>query len=166
MLFNSLSTKQSLSGYALLTITLLAITPSSSVLAADVSDINAEVEKCSKTHDYDPNQGGQLGANELGKNERVFLECVYSGISEVLIPKALMPDDYKKLITDHKQMTNAVEKGEITRQQRQTSIREILTQIKANEAAETERRIQDLSAKRDQFLRQRERMLKRNPRMF
>ena len=111
MLFNSLSTKQSLSGYALLTITLLAITPSSSVVAADVSDINAEVEKCSKTHDYDPNQGGQLGANELGKNERVFLECVYSGISEVLIPKALMPDEYKKLINDHKQMTNAVEKG-------------------------------------------------------
>lgn len=134
--------------------------------SADISDINGEIDKCTKTYGYDPKQGDQLGEHELGKNERVFLECVYSGINEALIPKALIPDDYKKLIASHKQMTNAVEKGEITRKERKASIIEILTRIKENEAAETERRIQDLSAKRDQFMRQRERMLKRNPRMF
>ena len=166
MLFNSLFTRQSLSAYALLAVTLLTITSLSTVFAADISDINDEIEKCSKTHNYDPNQQDHLGANELGKNERVFLECVYTGINETLIPKAMLPDDYKKLLSSHRQMTNAVEREEITRQQRQMRTKEILGQIKNNEAAETERRIQDLSTKRDQFLRQRERMLKRNPRMF
>jgi len=166
MFFNSLFNKQPLSGHAFMTITLLAISPLSTVLAADISDINGEVEKCSQIHDYDPNQQSQLGANELGKNERIFLECVYKGINETLMPKAMVPDDYKKLVSSHKQMTNAIEKGEITRQQRQARTTEILGQIKNNETAETERRIQDLSTKRDQFLKQRERMLKRNPRMF
>jgi hypothetical protein len=166
MLFNSLFTRQSLSAYALLAVTLLTLTSLSTVFAADISDINSEIDKCTQAHGYDPKQESQLGENELGKNERVFLECVYTGISEALIPKVMVPNDYEKLISSHKQMTNAVEKGEITRKERKTRVIEILTQIKANEAAETERRIQDLSAKRDQFLRQRERMLKRNPRMF
>ena len=166
MFFNSLFTKQPPSGYALLTITLLASIPLSNVFAADISDINSEIDKCTQVHGYDPKEESQLGENELGKNERVFLECVYTGISETLVPKVMLPNDYKDLISSHKQMTNAVEKGEITRKERKARVIEILTQIKANEAAETERRIQDLSAKRDQFLRQRERMLKRNPRMF
>jgi len=151
--------------YLLPVIALLAISHSSNLLA-DISDINGELDKCSKTHDYDLKQGSQLGANELGKTERAFLECVYTGIRETLIPKALIPDDYEYLISQHKQMTNAVEKGEMTRQQRKARVQELLGKIKSNEVAESERRIRDLSAKRDQFLRSRERMLKRNPRMF
>ena len=166
MPFNSLFAKQPLSGYAVLTITLLAMTPFSSVFAADISEISTEIEKCSKTHDYDPNQASQLGPNELGKNERAFLECVYTSISEVLIPRAMVPDNYKKLIANDRKMTDAIEKGEMTRQQRQARIEQMLGTIRSSEAAVTEQRTQDLTNKRDQFLRERERMLKRNRRMF
>jgi len=166
MPLHSLLIKQTCPAYALLGLTLLAITPFSDVFAADVSDISTEIVSCANTHDYDPKQAGQLGEHELGKNEREFLECIYSSINEVLIPKAMVPDNYKKLIADDRQMTNAIEKGEMTRQQRQTRIQQMLADIRSSEAAESEQRIQDLSTKRDQFLQQRERMLKRNRRMF
>ena len=134
---------------------------------ADVSDINAEVDRCSAAHDYDPAaMDGKLGPNELGKNERPFLECVYSGIEKNVMPKAMMPPDYDYLIRQHKQFTDAVEKGEITRQQRRDRTRDLLNKVKQNEIAEAERRIQDLSAKRDQFMREQQRMRKRNPRLF
>lgn len=165
MKLHSISSRNTLIHYARLAIT-LAMLGIPSALFADISDINGEIEKCSKLHGYDPQQWNKIDANTLGKNERVFLACVYNAINEVLVPKALIPDDYNNLIASHKQLTNAVERGEITRQERHTRIKEILGQIKTNEAAETERRIQDLSAKRDQFLRARERMIKRNPRMF
>ena len=134
---------------------------------AEVTKINDEVDRCSKAHNYDPAaMDGKLGANELGKNERKFLECVYNGIEKNVMPKALMPADYDYLIRQHRQLTDAVEKGETTRQQRRTRTQDLLSKVKANEMAETERRIQDLSAKRDQFMQQQERMRKRNPRLF
>jgi hypothetical protein len=144
----------------------VAIAAATSVSATDLSDLNREITKCQKTHDYDPSKQDQLGPNELGKNERAYLDCVYSGTREAVIPKAMVPDDYKQLITRYQQMTDAVEKGEMTRQQRTASAQQLLGNIKNKEVAESERRINDLSAKRDQFLQQRERMLRRNPRMF
>jgi len=102
----------------------------------------------------------------LGKNERVFLECVYTGIEKVIMPKALLPDEYKHLIGHHREMTDAVEKGEMTRQQRGAEVQKILNKVKAREVAESERRIQELSEKRDQYQRMRQRMLRRHPRMF
>lgn len=134
--------------------------------AVDVSDINAEIDRCSRAHEYNPAQSAKLGANELGANEREFLQCVYAGIEERIIPKAMLPDDYKALIESHKKMTNSIEKGGMTREERKAQTEELLRKIKTSEVAETERRIQDLSAKRDQFMQDRARMLKRNPRMF
>jgi len=134
--------------------------------AVDVSDINTEIDRCSKAHEYNPAQVAKFSPNELGANEREFLQCVYTGIEEKIIPKAMLPNDYKALIENHKKMTNSVEKGGMTRQERKAQTEELLRKIKANEVAETERRIQDLSAKRDQFMQDRARMLKRNPRMF
>ena len=139
----------------------------SPVLFADVSYINNEVDRCSKAHDYDPAaMDGKLSQNELGQNERQFLDCVYSGIEQNIMPKAFIPADYDYLIRQHKQLTDAIEKGETTRQQRRARTQDLLNKVKANEMAETERRIQDLSAKRDQFMQQQERMRKRNPRLF
>lgn len=135
-------------------------------MAADISNINNHVDNCSKSHGYSPELENNLGPHELGRNEREFLECVYKEIQEKLIANVMFPDDYKHLIKRHKEMTDQLVKGEITRAQRKSHIQYLISLIKDNEVTETERRIQDLSAKRDQFMKDRNRMLKRNPRMF
>jgi len=160
----SLSTETKLP--LLLSIAALLSLSCSISLAVDVSDINTEIDRCSKAHEYNPAQSEELGANQLGTNEREFLKCVYAGIEERIIPKAMLPDDYRVLIESHKKMTNSIEKGGMTREERKAQTEELLRKVKTNEVAETERRIQDLSAKRDQFMQDRARMLKRNPRMF
>jgi|GEM_PF-3338755 len=149
----------------LITLVFLSITPSLAI-ATDIDILNEEINRCAKLHEFDPECTEDLDEYELGTNERIFLECVYTSIHEKLIPSSLVPTDFENLVTKHKQMTDAVEQQELTRDERTLKTTEILNQIKANEAAETERRIQDLSAKRDRFLRDREKMLKRNPRMF
>jgi len=165
MQFNPVFSVQTVIRYTFMTIALMAINTPTNLLA-DISDINGEIDKCSKQHGYNPDDANKLGANQLGINERAFLNCVYSSVEEVLVPKSLMPDSYKNLIAEHKKMTDAVENSNMTRQQRTARVQEMLEKIKYSELAESEKRIQDLSAKRDRFLRERERMLKRNPRMF
>ena len=181
MLFKPHSLSAEIKFSALLSAVILSFSCSVSH-AVDVSDINTEIDRCSKAHEYNPAQVAKFSPNELGANEREitralaqryrgtnereFLKCVYAGIEEKIIPKAMLPNDYKALIENHKKMTNSVEKGGMTRQERKAQTEELLRKIKANEVAETERRIQDLSAKRDQFMQDRARMLKRNPRMF
>jgi len=165
-LMNMNTDRFSVSGLFRTVLATVAVVLATSASATDMSDLNAEVLKCQKKHDYDATQQTELGPNELAANERTYLDCIYKGIREAVIPKAMIPDDYKYLIKRYQEMTDAVEKGEITRVQRTASTRKLLGMIKDREVAESERRIQDLSAKRDQFLKQRERMLKRNPRMF
>ena len=141
----------------------LAVCVSPGLLAGQ-SDIDAELKRCSKQHGYDPDNTSSLGAHQLGVNERSYLACAYAGVRELLIPKSVVPAEYETLISKHKQMTDAVEKGELTRAEREARTREMLGDIGAKDAAERERRIQDLTVKREQLLKDLDRARKRTQR--
>lgn len=130
----------------------------SPAIATSVDDLNQEIDRCSGIHGYNPQQSSQIDANKLGNNERNFLDCVYGGIESNLIPKAFFPEDYKYLIERYKEMTNAVEKGELTRQQRTAEAQQIIDIMKDKEVKETNKRIDDLSGKREWLMKQRENM--------
>ena len=144
----------------MLTLTCIGFAPA---VFASVDDINNEIDACTQKHGYNPQQAGDIGANQLGNNERAFLDCVYSGIESNLIPKAFFPEDYEYLVKRHKEMTDAVEEGEFTRQQRQAETKQIIDIMKDKEIKETNKRIDDLSGKREWLLKQRSSMLKRSP---
>ena len=147
----------------LLTTAALVTTPA---IATSVDDINQEINTCTREHGYSPRQAANLDANKLGENERAFLDCVYGGIESNLVPKAFFPEDYKYLIKRYREMTDAVEQGELTRQQRTAEAQQILDIMKDKEVKETNKRINDLSGKREWLLKQRESMLKRSPKPF
>lgn len=139
---------------------LLAALAVSSAVAAGVDDINKEIDSCSGKHGYDPRQSSQIDANKLGENERAFLDCVYSGIESNLVPKAMFPKDYKYLVQRYREMTDAVEKGELTRADRTAETQQIINIMKDKEVKETNKRIDDLSSKREWLIRQRENMVR------
>ena len=134
-----------------------------SAIAVSVDDINKEIDSCTQKHGYSSKQAGNIDANKLGENERAFLDCVYGGIESNLIPKAFFPEDYKYLIKRYKEMTDSVEQGEMTRQQRTAEAQQILDIMKDKEVKETNKRINDLSGKREWLMKQRESMMKRSP---
>ena len=134
---------------------------------ADQAKIEEEAARCATEHSYD--RGGQtnLGPHELAATERAYLDCIYEGVNKRVIPKALLPDDYRQLIASYQDMTNAVEKGELTRTQRMAQARQMLDDIKTKEAAEREKRIQELDGMRKNLIRQQQMMQRTiTPRIF
>ncbi|TNF92617.1 MAG: hypothetical protein EP297_13160 [Gammaproteobacteria bacterium] len=134
---------------------------------AEKGKLEKEVERCAAEHSYDRGNTANLGQHQLAPTERVYLDCVYEGMNKRVIPKALLPDDYRKLISSYKQMTDAVEKGELTRAERTTHAKEKLEAIWAKESVEREKRIQELDSMRSNMQRQMEMMKRTNvPRIF
>jgi hypothetical protein len=134
---------------------------------ADQGKIEQEAARCASEHSYD--RGGQtnLGPHELAATERPYLDCIYEGMNKRVIPKALLPDDYRQLIKSYQDMTNAVEKGEITRTERMAQARQMLEEIKNKEATEREKRIQELDGMRKNLIRQQQMMQRTvTPRIF
>ncbi len=110
--------------------------------------------KCTAEHGYDPRTSSELGKHELGKHERQWRACAYTGIETYMIPATVDPDMFRKLVRLDQEMTNQVERGELSRSARKARIREILGQIRSNEEAHQQARFERLREIRDTMERQ------------
>jgi hypothetical protein len=97
------------------------------------ADFDARFEACKKIHGYDPDKLS-VAEHQLAPNERKARSCVYEAIQSLLIPNTKIPEKYEKLILTDKILTDSVEKGIVTRDQRKRKIEELLAEIESLEA--------------------------------
>jgi hypothetical protein len=89
--------------------------------------------QCSEKYGYDPKKSSDLGEYELGPMEREWRSCVYEGIRTVIIPRTSIPEVYENLIEQDRDMTDAIEKGRLTRSQRESRVNNLIQTIRARE---------------------------------
>ena len=90
---------------------------------------------CSRQTGYFPEQTDSLGPYELGPNEREWATCAYAGIEVHVLPISPVPDQYRRLIARHRELTDAVEAKRTTRTQRRQEIVAMLDAIRDVEGA-------------------------------
>lgn len=93
------------------------------------------MDGCSARHGYDPSKTTSLGPHQLGENERDWSDCIYDGIRRYLAVNSPVPDAYAALIETHKSLTNQVEAGQITRDQRRAEVEALFESIRRDEDA-------------------------------
>ena len=122
---------------AIATVALVACGPaSSSREAAGTREIvtarrqlDDHMAECTQRYGYDPEAGAKLAANVLGSGEREWRGCVYQGIEKYVIPRTLSPDVYRRAIAEDRNMTEAIANGDMTREQREARVKQMLEEI-------------------------------------
>ena len=101
---------------------------------ADAADKTTEaldrhMADCSKQFGYDEASASKLGPNELSPTERQWRECVYQGIRTIMIPSARRPNAYREIIAKDKVMTDKIEPGEMTREERKGRLEHLVAKL-------------------------------------
>ena len=92
------------------------ITWSAVVASDEIEAVLKEIgSRCTKTHDYDSANPGEVGEYSLGEGEKAWRECVYDGIRNDLVPISKLPEQYERIIAQDAEFTRAIEAGEMTR---------------------------------------------------
>jgi hypothetical protein len=158
--------KTNMSGAAVLAVVanvIVACAPTSSAreggtrqIAAARRQLDDHMAQCTKAYGYDPDAGAKLPANILGSGEREWRRCVYKGIEMYLIPTSATPEIYRQAIAEDRNMTEAIVKGEMTRAERQTRVRQMLEEInRVEEANRTKHEVDRFEMEMRQEMRQR-----------
>lgn len=93
------------------------------------SALDGHLAECTETYGLDPREQLGTGENELAVGEQEWLECAYQGIEAIMVPSTRFPDMYRQLIADSRSMTALVERGEMTRTQRQNVLQAAIVEI-------------------------------------
>ncbi len=138
----------------------LILSLSSACSTMDISaarqDFREYIQGCKQRFNYDPLQTEGLGDYQLAEGEKEFLNCVYTGLNDLLIPNTTIPEDYEKLVKDHRDMTQKVADKEMTRSERMQRSLAAINSIKEHEAEEKDKRIQQFQRISDEMRRQEE----------
>ena len=97
-------------------------------------NFEAVLEQCTGKYGYDPDNPPKLGKYELAPNELEWRSCAYDGIRQHLIPNSKSPGLYQNLIALDKEMTAGIQKGIVTRKQREETIENAIDNIETQEA--------------------------------
>lgn len=115
----------------------LLLLPASAGAQNDAAEKKAAIEshlaECTATHGYDPEAANPEKA--LAPGERAWNDCAYDGVRALLAKQSRIPGIYDLLIDQHRDMTDALERGEITRTQRKQRTDAIAASIRNQEEA-------------------------------
>lgn len=111
--------------------------------------MDAHMARCSARHGYDPAAVTGVGEHELAPGEREWRACVYQGIRTLIIPQTAIPQVYENLIAQDTEMTDAIERGTLTRSQRKARIDNLVRVIRQREGAERSRQVKALKESRE-----------------
>ena len=109
---------------------------------------DAGVEECKRAYGYDPDALPDLGEHSLAPNERKTRACVYDAIRTTVIPMTEIPEKYEALITTDEDLTDGIENGTMTRDQRRTKIEALIAEIESLESARAKEFERALEAER------------------
>lgn len=90
-------------------------------------------DECVALHGYTPDAPGNVGPNELAPTERAFSSCAYDGVRSTFMLASSQPGLYEAIIAEHQAMTDRVESGAMTRDERQARMRELRADLRAKE---------------------------------
>lgn len=114
------------------------------------------VQECTARHGYNPEATSDLGPHALGKGEREWRECVYRAVEAHVIPKAYVPDGYRRTLAADREMTERIAAGQLTRAERRARIQALLEELDRQEADEAGRRIDEAARRERDLMRMRE----------
>jgi len=100
---------------------------------ATEAQLNQQLQTCTDKTGYDPKNPGMVNERELAPTEESYLLCAYARIRDEIIPKSSVPDDYRHLISQYKQMTRDIAHGNGTRSERAQRARQMLDAIAVKE---------------------------------
>ena len=98
---------------------------------------------CSSKYGYDPDSKN-IEEDRLADGEKEWRSCIYEGINNLILPNTTIPEEYKELIAEDKRMTDAIEKGEMTRSDRKTRLLKLLENIRTLEEKEKAKRVLEM----------------------
>jgi hypothetical protein len=108
----------------------------STVMASDLPKTLENIaSECSDRHGYNALVAGEVRQNTLHPNERQWAQCVYAAIESHIIPKSKIPFGYKELITRHRKLTDQVEGGTLSRNERRKQMSRLLSSLQNQEDA-------------------------------
>lgn len=97
------------------------------------NQLGAHVQNCSVKNSYNPRTVTDIGPHKLAAGERAYLDCAYAGFEKYIVPNSSVPDLYKDTIAKHRDLTDKVESGEITREQRRRETNKLLISLRSQE---------------------------------
>jgi hypothetical protein len=117
------------------------------------TDLTRYLERCTAETGYDPETAPKAEPGLL-PGEREFLQCAYRGVETLLIPSTSIPDDYRRLMAEHRAMTEAVAAGAMTRTERRARTAALAEAIKRKEEEARREQLQRLAELQDQMARE------------
>ena len=104
------------------------------------------LDGCTSKFGYDPKNATGLGEHELAPGERAWRLCAYKGVNDILVPASNQPELYRRLISEDRLLTDQVEAGVITRDERKAKIEQGIAEIEAAERDRARREESDTSS--------------------
>jgi len=98
-----------------------------------VEAFDARRDECKAIHGYDPENAGDIGPNELAPNERAWSDCAYDAVRSTLMLETTQPRLYEAIMAEHRTMTDKVEGGLMTRDERTARMFELRNQLRQKE---------------------------------
>lgn len=108
--------------------------------------LDDHLDGCTLATGSDPFEPSDAGDYELLPNERAWLDCAYDGVETIMIPNTAVPDMYRRLIAESRALTDLVERGEVSRQQRKARIDALVDDIEDAEIGSLVQAEPELSA--------------------
>lgn len=99
------------------------------------AQLDVHLEGCTRSVGVDPREPQDVGEYELVPIEQAWLDCAYEGIERIMVPGSHVPEMYRRLIAESRALTNLVERGEVTREQRRIRIETLVAEIEDAEFA-------------------------------
>lgn len=93
----------------------------------------AGLVRCTELYAYSPSLGAKLGPHELGKGERDWRDCAYHVVRKTLMPGSNAPKAYELAIREDREMTAAVARGELSRDERRRRLDALFESLRATE---------------------------------
>ncbi len=92
-------------------------------------------DECKAIHGYDPENPGDLGPHELAPTERAWANCAYDAVRSTLMLESTQPRLYDAIMAEHRTMTDRVESGLMTRDERTARMFELRKDLRQKEIA-------------------------------
>lgn len=100
-----------------------------------VSELRIYFDKCSGETGYSPDNAGNLGDHELHSGEEAYAKCAYDGINKILKARSRIPEIYDRFIAKHREFTDKVKSGGMTRDERKAKLDTMIVSIRNQEEA-------------------------------
>jgi hypothetical protein len=106
--------------------------PASQLIQAR-DNLAADLERCTATYGYDPNNVSGVSETSLAPHELEWRQCAYAAIRTYDRASPSLSAPYERLIAEDMSMTTAIQQGTMTRGQRRDRIDSLVEQIKVGE---------------------------------